>query len=57
MLTGACLDKGKALEDSFEILRKKGIPIPALMDTQPRRILQGMLMVDPKKRMSCSQLI
>jgi len=57
MLTGACLDKGKTIANSFEIIREKGIPIPASMDTKSRKLLQGMLMIDPKKRMDCYQLI
>lgn len=53
MLTGASLDKGKSIEESFRLISQRGIPIPASMDNKCRRLLQAMLMIDPKKRMSC----
>lgn len=53
MLTGTNFDKGKEPKECFKQIKEKGIPIPASLDANSKKLLQMMLMYDPQKRHTC----
>jgi serine/threonine-protein kinase ULK/ATG1 len=57
MVTGTNLDKGRNILETFQMIKEKGIPIPANFSTKTKKLLQGMLMLSPQHRMSCEQLL
>ena len=57
MLTGTTFDKGKTIVDSFQLLKKKGIPISSSFSEKTKRLLQGMLMFSPSHRFGCYEIL
>jgi serine/threonine protein kinase len=57
MLTGTNFDKGKDIVETFKLIKERGIPIPSSLNSQCRKILQNMLMLDPNKRWGCDDIL
>ena len=57
MVTGTTFDKGKNIVQTFKLLKEKGIPIPPTLSQKTKKLIQGMLMLSPSKRLSCEQVL